>query len=70
MAYTKADLEMAERHIAQGKRHIREQVDRIELLRSGGHATEKAEDLLRLFLDTLAQHERHRDLISEELKAT
>lgn len=68
MAYSQADLEMAERHVAQGERHIREQVERIEWLRSAGLPIEEAEELLQLLHATLAQHARHRDLIFEELR--
>lgn len=70
MAYTQADLEIADQHVARGKRHILDQEERIERLRSKGYPIGEAEDLLQLFHATLAQHERYRDVVFEELRAT
>lgn len=69
MAYSQDDLDMAERHVVQAERHIREQVERIERLRSNGLPIWPAEELLRLFQATLAQHQQHRDQMIEELRA-
>ena len=61
MAFNDADLRMADDHVAQGERHITRQHQIIEELRSRGHSTTMAEQLLIEFEATLAQHRAHRD---------
>lgn len=61
MAFTAADLQMVDDHIAQGERHVSEQEELVEWLRSRGHPTEVAEELLAEFRATLVQHRAHRD---------
>lgn len=63
MAYTMADLELVERHIAQGERHIVAQEELISRLRSRGLPTDKAESLLKQFHETLRDHYSHRDVM-------
>jgi len=63
MAYSLADLEMADEHIAQGERHIQLQRALIERLKGRGLPLEQAEALLIQFEQTLRQHREHRDLM-------
>ena len=67
MAYTQSDLDMADRHVAQGERHIVEQRERIEKLADHGHPTEEAEHLLAMFEDLLRQHVAHREQIAKDV---
>jgi hypothetical protein len=68
MAFTAADLQMVDDHIAQGERHITRQEEIVAWLQSRGHPTEMAEDLLTEFEATLAQHREHRELMLLEKK--
>jgi hypothetical protein len=68
MSYTQADLDMANRHVAEGERHVAEQEARITLLRMHGHPTTDAEELLATFLNTLAAHRSLRSEIEASLK--
>lgn len=63
MAFTVADLQMVDEHIAQGERHVSRQLELIAWLKSRGHPTAQAEQLLNEFESTLAQHRAHRDLM-------
>lgn len=63
MAYSAADLEMVDDHIAQGERHVSRQVEIIAWLKSRGHPTDMAEQLLAAFQTTLIQHREHRELM-------
>ena len=54
-------LAMAERYIAEGKRHIRHQREIIQLLASGGHDTTAAEALMRQFEEVQALRIADRD---------
>jgi len=63
MAFTAADLRMADDHIAQGERHVTRQLELIAWLSSRGHPTEAARELLIAFQSTLGQHRAHRDLM-------
>ena len=63
MAYTAADLRMVDDHIAQGERHVTRQEEIVAWLKSRGHPTEVAEQLLAEFQSTLLQHRAHRDLM-------
>jgi hypothetical protein len=63
MAYSPADLKMVDDHIAQGERHVTRQLEIVAWLKSRGHPTEVAEQLLQAFVSTLAQHRAHRDLM-------
>lgn len=67
MPYTSADLDMVERHIAQGERHVALQEELITRLSSLGLPTEAAEDLLEEFRATLRQHRSHQALIAAAL---
>lgn len=66
MAYTAADLQMVDDHIAQGERHVTRQLEIIAWLRSRGHPTEMAEQLLAEFQSTLLQHRAHREVMLRE----
>lgn len=66
MAFTPAELQMVNDHIAQGERHVAEQEELVERLRSHGHPTDMAEDLLAEFRATLVQHRAHRARIVED----
>jgi len=63
MAYTMADIEMVDRHIAQGERHIVQQEHLISRLRERGLPTAEAEDLLQRFRESLHEHRAHRELM-------
>ena len=63
MAYSAADLQMVDDHIVQGERHLTRQEEIVAWLRSRGHPTEMAEQLLAEFHSTLLQHREHRDLM-------
>ena len=63
MAFSAADLRMVDDHIAQGERHVTRQEEIIAFLRSRGHPTEAAEQLLVEFQATLQQHRAHREVM-------
>lgn len=63
MAFSADDLKMADDHIALGERHVSRQEELIAWLRSRGHPTDAAEELLVEFQATLVQHKAHRDLM-------
>jgi hypothetical protein len=63
MAYTAADLQMVDRHVAQGERHIVQQEELISRLIQHGLPTADAELMLADFHDTLRVHREHRDAI-------
>jgi hypothetical protein len=52
-------LEMAQRHVAEGERHVESQRRIIAHLRELGGATDVAEQLLSEFEDLLAVHKSH-----------
>ena len=68
--YTRADLEMADRHIAQGERHIVQQEQLVTSLRLKQLPTAAAEAQLVTLNATLVQHRAHRAAIAEALNAT
>ncbi|HEX8839517.1 MAG TPA: hypothetical protein VF750_03490 [Sphingomicrobium sp.] len=61
--YTAADIQMVDKHIAQGERHIVQQEELISRLRSRGLPTDQAEELLAEFEATLHEHRSHRTLM-------
>jgi hypothetical protein len=63
MAFTAADLRMVDDHIAQGERHVSRQEEIVAFLKSRGHPTDVAEQLLLEFRSTLMQHRAHRDMM-------
>lgn len=67
VAYTAADLQMIDDHIAQGERHVIHQEELITRLRSHGLPTAAAEDLLADFRSLLQQHWAHRALVLKDL---
>jgi len=62
-------LEMVERHIASGKRHLAQQVVRIAKLEALGLDTVGAETLLATFSQSQRLHIEHRDRILRETNA-
>jgi hypothetical protein len=68
MAYTAADVQMAEGHILQGERHIALQHELINRLREHGLPTEAAEQLLVTFQDTMHSHWEHRAAMLESIE--
>jgi len=60
-------LALAERHVAQGRRHIAHQKQIIIDLNNGGHDTIVAEGLLVDFEDVLRMHIADRDRLKKEL---
>jgi hypothetical protein len=69
VAYTAADLQMIDDHIAQGERHVIRQEELITRLRERGLPTAAAEELLADFRALLHQHWEHRTLVANELGA-
>ena len=67
MAYTQADLDMANRHIAEAERHIVRQEEIITGLRTQGADSVLAEELLAEFQATLRTHRDDRDMIATQL---
>ena len=67
MAYTPADLETAERHIAQAEQDIAEQERLVSRLRLKGLPTEAADELLSTYRSLLEMHRDHRDAIEDHL---
>jgi hypothetical protein len=63
MAYTAADIQMVDDHIAQGERHVTRQEEIVAWLRSRGHPTSQAEELLAEFQLSLEQHRAHREVM-------
>ena len=66
MAFSAADLQMVNDHIAQGERHVTRQLEIIAWLKSRSHPSEMAEQLLVEFQSTLLQHRAHRDVMLRE----
>jgi len=61
-------VEMAARHVLEGEMHLAHQTALIERLRRMGLPTEEAQALLERFYLLQAQHEQHRQRISDECK--
>jgi hypothetical protein len=61
MAFSAADLQMVDDHIALGEKHVTRQRELLAWLKSRGHPTDIAEDLLTEFEATLDQHRLHRE---------
>src|SRR5689334_6112124 len=66
MAVDAGELRMVDAHIAQGARHVVRQKELIDWLKSRGHPTEVAEQLLREFRSTLRQHRKHRTKMMQQ----
>lgn len=60
-------LALAERHVAQGRRHVAHQKQIISDLENGGHDTAVARSLLLNFKDVLKMHIADRDRLKKEL---
>lgn len=62
-------LELAERHVEEGERHIRRQFAIANHLDRSGHtkSAELAWDLLRVLGDVQASHVAHRDRLKQQL---
>jgi hypothetical protein len=58
---------MAERHVAEGKRHIKRQHEIIAELGRNGHDTQRSRGLLKQFEGTQTSHIAHRDRLAKEL---
>jgi hypothetical protein len=67
-SYTQADLAMAERHIAEGERHIVHQEELLTSLELKGLPTKQAEKLLAVLNETQAEHLKHRAAIADALQ--
>lgn len=63
VAYSAADLQMVDDHIALAERHVTRQEEIVAWLRSRGHPTEIAEQLLAEFRSSLDQHRAHREVM-------
>jgi hypothetical protein len=62
------ELEMVERHVREGERHVARQREILAELGRDGHPTAVARDLLILFEWTLAQHLEHLDKLHCDLR--
>jgi hypothetical protein len=58
--YTQSDVDIADRHIAQGERHIVQQEALLTRLRMQEHPTEEAERFLALLNLAMVEHLAHR----------
>jgi uncharacterized protein (DUF342 family) len=59
-----SDLAMAARHVAEGRRIVAAQRERIARLRSSGHESRKHEEMLRVLENTLQIFEDHQRQLS------
>jgi len=64
-----AQLQQAERHVAEGKKHVAKQEALVAALERDGHDAyaAKAREILAVLRDTQARHEQHRQSILDEL---
>jgi hypothetical protein len=70
MAYSAADLRMVDEHIALAERHVTRQEELVSFLKSRGHPSGMAEELLEEFQSTLEQHRAHRELMRHEIEGS
>jgi hypothetical protein len=63
MAFSAADLRMVDDHIALAERHVTRQEELVAFLKSRGHPSDMAEQLLVEFQATLEQHRAHRHIM-------
>ena len=66
MIQGESELQMVERHIRDGERHVANQREIVAHLSSLGHPTELAQRVLRNLEELLAMHRRHLDHIQDE----
>ena len=66
--YTLADLEMADRHIAEGQGHVVRQEVLLTGLRTRGEPAASAEALLAVFNATVIEYRVHRAAIAQALQ--
>lgn len=66
--YTRADLALADRHIAEGGQRIARQEILLASLYLNGSPTTEAEKLLRLLNEAQVGHSKHRDAIAAALE--
>lgn len=59
MAGAETELEMVERHIRAGERHVANQQEIVAFLRSHNYPSEQAEELLVNLTDLLRLHREH-----------
>jgi hypothetical protein len=62
------ELQMADRHIAEGRAHIEKQMAIIAKLERDGHDSALAKELLATLRTALKMHEDHREHIIRELE--
>lgn len=67
--YTQSDVDMADRHIAEGERHIAQQEVLLTRLCGLALPTEEAEELLETLNATMIEHRAHRAAIIKALEA-
>jgi hypothetical protein len=68
-AVLREHLEMAERHVTEGERHIMRQCELIAALKRDGHDMTTARELLAQFEEMQALHIADRDRLRQELAA-
>ena len=61
MVAAETEMEMVQRHVGQGNRHVSRQIEIIAGLRLRNHPTELAENMLLDFQATLRAHQDHLD---------
>ena len=59
---------MAERHVAEGERHIVQQEQLLSSLRINGLPTAKAEKFLGLLYETQVEHRKHLEAIAAAIE--
>jgi hypothetical protein len=67
-AREQADLDLANKHIAEAEKRLLQQRARVMELSRDGHDTRQAEELLRVFGESLKTMEAHRAQIVQELE--
>jgi hypothetical protein len=67
MNMAETDLQMVQRHVAEGERHIVQQEELISRLEIDELPTQAAKELLSTFRMTLASHRDHLNRIVDEL---
>ena len=66
MPSLRQQLDQAREHVAHARQRIEEQTALIERLRSDGHSTEAAEQLLAVYLDLMGKLALHREMLERE----
>ena len=69
MKYTQEDLGLVEKHVAQGKKNVRQQRQIVRVLRQGGYPTGEALEILATLQAALATLRQRRGKIRTEIRS-